>query len=122
MSCIKNYFLTLLQQCSEERFGQDAVEWAIVNGQIPIVCNLPTDLHTIFDQRSNCCDAPPEGELDRNHIGRCRQCGEGAVFESNYDRAVVAYQQHCREYDASHPIESGLVEEILRPVSLAESV
>jgi ribosomal protein L37E len=122
MSCIKNYFLALLQQCSEERFGQDAVEWAIVNGQIPIVCNLTTDLHTIFDQHSNCCDAPPKGELDRNHHGRCRQCGEGAVFESIYDCAVVAYQQHCREHDASHPIESGLAEEILRPVSLAESV
>jgi hypothetical protein len=121
MSAIKNYFLNLLHQCSEERFGQDAIEWAIVNGRIPIVCNLPADLHTIFDQRSNCCAAPPLGEL-HNHLGRCRQCQEVAQFESHYDRAVAAFQQHCRECDASHPIETGLQEEILRSQSPAEQV
>ena len=122
MSCIKNYFLNLLQQCSEEGFGQDAIEWAIVNGHIPIVYNLPTDLHTIFDQRSKCCDAPPVKVLPGERVPRCPHCHQPAEFESHYDRAVVAYQQHCREYDASHPIDHGLAEEILRPVSLAESV
>jgi hypothetical protein len=118
---MKNYFLNLLHQCSEERFGQDAIEWAIVSGRIPIVCNLPTDLHTIFDQRSRCCDAPPQGELQigksgSDRRGRCRRCGQVAEFESHYDRAVVAYQQHCHECDANHLIanESCLTGEILR--------
>jgi hypothetical protein len=32
MGMMKNYVLTLLQQCSEKQFGQDAIEWAIVTG------------------------------------------------------------------------------------------
>jgi len=123
MGSMKNYLLTLLEQCSEEKFGQDAVEAAIVNGALPLTYNLTTDLHTIFDLRSNCCDAPPQRECCANGSGRCRQCGEGAQFESNYDRFVVAYQKQCREHgDALVEIyhASGLMEEILRPIPLAQ--
>jgi hypothetical protein len=35
---------------------------------------------------------------------------------------VVAYQQHCREYDASQPNETGLAEETLRSIPLIEQV
>ena len=121
----KNYLLTILEQCSEEKFGQDAVEAALVNGTLTLTYNLPTDLHTIFDLRSNCCDAPPQGECCAKGSGRCSQCGEGAQFESNYDKAVVAYQKQCREHgDALVEVyrASGIMEEILRPMSLAQHI
>tara|TARA_Y100000593_G_scaffold29963_2_gene59387 strand:+ start:11299 stop:11448 length:150 start_codon:yes stop_codon:yes gene_type:complete len=40
---------------------------------------------------SNCCDAPPETELeykeefDAEPIGRCSKCKEGAIFYLNPD-------------------------------------
>ena len=122
---MKNYLLTILEQCSEEKFGQDAVEHALVTGALTLTYNLTTDLHTIFDRRSNCCDAPPQGECAADGARRCRQCGERATFETNYDRFIEAYQRQCREHgDALVEIyrTSGLLEEILRPVSLAQHI
>ena len=29
---------------------------------------------------SNCCGSIPIGELDRQNLGKCSKCGEGAVF------------------------------------------
>lgn len=123
---MKNHLLTLLEQCSEEKFGQDAIEAALVSGALKLTYNLPTDLHTIFDLRSNCCDAPPQGECCAKGSGRCRQCGEGAQFESKYDRFIVAHQNQCqaevrrREHgDALVEVypASGIMEDILRPRS-----
>jgi len=34
MGMMKKYLLNLLTLCSDEQFGQDAVEWAIMNGNI----------------------------------------------------------------------------------------
>jgi len=121
MGTMKNYLLTVLENCSEENFGQDAVEWAIATGRIVLTYNLPTDLHQIFDQRSACCDAPPQGETC-NHAGLCRHCRNHATFTTRYDEIIAAYQRHCREgHDALMQAyqTSGLLEEILRPVPLA---
>ena len=115
---MKNYLLTVLQNCSEEQFGQDAVEHAIVSGALKLTCNLPTDLHQIFDQRSACCDAPPLGET-RNHAGLCRQCRNHATFSTRYDEFVVAYRQYSRNREAAlMQSYAGLLEEILRPVPI----
>lgn len=128
------YLLTILEQCSEEKFGQDAVEHALVTGALKLTYNLATDLHTIFDQRSNCCDAPPQNGCASGRdagTGRCRQCGEVAVFETNYDRFVEANQKHCQaevrcqEHDDALVeiyCTAGLLEEILRPMSLAQRI
>ena len=45
MGMMKNYLLTLLQQCSEEKFGQDAIEWAIVSGRVRLTYDLDRDIH-----------------------------------------------------------------------------
>jgi hypothetical protein len=45
MGMMKNYLLNLLQQCSEEKFGQDAIEWAIVSGRVRLTYNLDHDIH-----------------------------------------------------------------------------
>jgi hypothetical protein len=121
MGSMKNYLLTLLQQCSEERTGQEAIEHALVCGTLKLTYNLQTDLHTIFDQRSTCCDAPMVA-VRKDREGICRQCRNQAMFETNYDRFIVAYQRKCQEHgEALTEVyrASGLLEEILRPVPLA---
>ena len=41
---MKNYLLKLLEQCSEEKFGQDAIEWAIVSGLVRLTYDLERDV------------------------------------------------------------------------------
>lgn len=41
---MKNYLLNLLQQCSEEKFAQDAIEWAIVSGMVRLTYDLDRDI------------------------------------------------------------------------------
>jgi hypothetical protein len=44
MGMMKNYLLNLLQQCSEGKFGQDAIEWAIISGRVRLTYNLDRDI------------------------------------------------------------------------------
>jgi hypothetical protein len=44
MGMMKNYLLNLLQQCSEEKFGQDAIEWAIESGMVHLTYDLDRDI------------------------------------------------------------------------------
>jgi hypothetical protein len=48
MGMMKNYLLTLLQQCSEEQFGQDVIEWAIVSGLVRLSYELDADIRSIM--------------------------------------------------------------------------
>ena len=94
MGLTKNYLLTVLENCSEENFGQDAVEWAIVAGHVALTGDLQTDLKTIMGP-----------------------VADGLPDETNYDRIIVAYRKaranlHDQTMDALHP----LFAEILRPL------
>ena len=44
MGMMKNYLLNLLQQCSEEQFGQDAIKWAITSGRVRLTYDLDRDI------------------------------------------------------------------------------
>ena len=44
MGMMKNYLLNLLQQCSEEKFGQDAIEWAVHSGLVRLTYDLERDI------------------------------------------------------------------------------
>ena len=44
MGMMKNYVLKLLQQCSEHKFGQDAIEWALVSGFVRLTYDLDKDI------------------------------------------------------------------------------
>jgi hypothetical protein len=44
MGMMKNYLLNLLQQCSEEQFGQDAIEWAVLSGRVRLTYDLERDV------------------------------------------------------------------------------
>ena len=50
MGQMKNYLLTVLENCSEEQFGQDAVEWAIQFGLVQLSYNLEADLRLIMGE------------------------------------------------------------------------
>ena len=44
MGMMKNYLLNLLHQCSEENFGQNAIEWAITSGLVRLTYDLDRDI------------------------------------------------------------------------------
>ena len=44
MGMMKNYLLNFLQHCSEEKFGQDAIEWAVVSGLVHLTYDLDRDV------------------------------------------------------------------------------
>ncbi len=48
MGMMKNYLLTLLEKCSEEQFGQDVIEWAIVSGLVRLSYDLDADVRSIM--------------------------------------------------------------------------
>jgi hypothetical protein len=47
---MKEYLLKLLELCSDENFGQEAVEYAILNGHLQLTYDLPTDLRIIMGE------------------------------------------------------------------------
>jgi hypothetical protein len=57
MGMIKNYLLRLLEQCSEERFGQDAIEWAIFSGLVRLSYELDADVHAIMPRYDEIIEA-----------------------------------------------------------------
>ena len=124
---LKRYLETLLHRCSDQAFGQDAVDHAIVTGAFPLTYVLDTDLAALFapvgPPLSNCCAAPAVDALSGDS-GRCARCGDGAHFaaETRYDQCVQTYQQVCRQHEevlVDSYVRSGLLEELLRPVPLA---
>jgi hypothetical protein len=48
MGMMKNYLLRLLEQCSEEKFGQDAIEWAIVSDLVHLTYDFDRDIREIM--------------------------------------------------------------------------
>ncbi len=57
MGMMKNYLLNVLQRCSEEQFGQDAIEWAIVSGFVTLSYNLERDVQKIMSNYDGIIDA-----------------------------------------------------------------
>ena len=57
MGMIKNYFLDLLQQCSEEQFGQDAIEWAVMTGFVTLSYEKDRDVRNIMSSYDSIIDA-----------------------------------------------------------------
>ena len=98
MGCMKNYLLNVLEKCSDEKFGQDAIEWAIVSGHVTLTHNLADDVRLIMG------DVP------------------GKPGTTRYDEIIEAYRRTTEEHGEAllgiyHA--SGLMEEILRPIPLA---
>ena len=67
MGMIKNYLLTLLQQCSEEQFGQDAIEWAIVSGFVRLSYELDADVRSIMLRYDEIIEAYRRSTAQASH-------------------------------------------------------
>ena len=50
MGMIKQYVLELLHLCSDQQFGQAAIEWAILTGKIKLTYDRETDLRFIMGE------------------------------------------------------------------------
>lgn len=57
MGMMKNYVLNLLQQCSEEKFGQDAIEWAVVSGLVRLTYDLDCDIRQTMSRYDEIIEA-----------------------------------------------------------------
>jgi hypothetical protein len=57
MGMMKNYLLKLLQQCSEEQFGQDAIEWAIGTGLVRLTYDLERDVRESMSRYDEIIEA-----------------------------------------------------------------
>jgi hypothetical protein len=95
MGMMKKYVGNLICLCSDERLGQDAVEWAIVSGHITLTYNLSQDLRTIMGEPGK----PETGKFPDllEHYQR--------MVQQNNELLIESYQP--------------LLEELLRPIPLA---
>jgi len=57
MGMMKHYLLKLLEQCSEEKFGQDAIEWAIVSGLVHLSYDLDRDVRESMSRYDEIIEA-----------------------------------------------------------------
>ena len=57
MGMMKNYLLNLLQQCSEEKFGQDAIEWSVVSGLVHLTYDLERDVRETMSRYDEIIEA-----------------------------------------------------------------
>lgn len=100
MSMMGDYLLKLLERCSDEQFGQDAVQFGITSGAIQLTYRLEADLRLIMGEPGK----PETGKYDE----LCANWRE--VCRDNNEQLVESY------------IESGIMEEILRPTSFAQQL
>jgi len=94
MGMMKKYLLNLLTLCSDEQFGQDAVEWAIMNGNIHLTYTLQEDLRLIMGEPGK----PETGQYDQivEHYRRTCRAHEEALWQS--------YQPLLEELNRSVPV------------------
>lgn len=57
MGMMKNYLLKLLAQCSEENFGQNAIEWAIGSGLVRLTYDLDRDIRQTMSKYDEIIEA-----------------------------------------------------------------
>ena len=67
MGMLKHYLLTVLERCSDEAFGQEAVEHAITTGAVQLTGVLDADLRAILAQYDQHCHAYREACRAHEH-------------------------------------------------------
>jgi len=94
MGMMKKYLLNLLTLCSDEQFGQDAVEWAIMNGNIHLTYTLQEDLRLIMGEPGK----PETGQYDAIVEAYRR------VLQQHYNSLVQSYRPLLEELNRSNPV------------------
>ncbi len=118
MGQIKNYLLRLQELCSDQKFGQDAVEWAVLSGWFKPTYNLEADLCRIF--------SPQMTQTNADSASAPSAQSADLPPETLYDQMCEAWRRRCRELEEqSWESMQPLLEEILgrpnfgHPVPLA---
>ena len=82
---LKRYLENLLHLCSDEAFGQNAVEWGLVNGHVQLTYDLDTDLRLIMGDachptlQHSPTPAPQPGCYDQLCAGYRHHCAQALV-------------------------------------------
>ncbi len=130
---MKRYLEQLWHRCSDEAFGQDAVEWGVLSGHVRLTYDLDTDLRTIMgdachpSQPRACpdCHRPTRLSTDADvpMIHCTGKCGWWKpVMLGEYGRLCEAYRAECRKHEAvlvSVYEQTGFLDEVQRPVPLS---
>jgi hypothetical protein len=94
MGMVKNYLLELICLCSDQEFGQDAVEWAIINEHIKLKYRLEEDLRLIMGEPGK-----PETGIYSTLV-----CAYQAHLQQNTATLVDSYQPLLEEINRSVPL------------------
>ncbi len=91
---MKNYLLDLLCSCSDQQFGQDAVEWAIVTGFVRLTYDREKDLRLIM------------GEPGKPETGSYPEIVEAyqRVVQKNYEDLIESYHPLLEELNRVLPL------------------
>ena len=83
MGMMKNYVVHLLHLCSDQQFGQDAVEWAIGTGYIQLTYDLNHDLRLIMGEPGKPDTGKYDGICDayRHVVHREWEVGDTELLE-----------------------------------------
>lgn len=96
---LAKYLNTIVCLCSDQQFGQNAVEWAILSSHVKLTGDRETDLRAIM------------GEPGKPETGQ-------------YDAICEAYRRECRNNEEllmQTYAHAGLLEEINRSVPIGEA-
>jgi hypothetical protein len=110
MGSLSNYLLTLLENCSEQQTGQDAVEWAIVTGRVKLTYDLQADLVTIMGEPGKP-DTGKYGEIIEGYQKVCQEHG-GALLEL-YEACGLIESRHRLVRPVSPAQQQRISEEVL---------
>jgi hypothetical protein len=120
MGMMKDYLLQLQEQCSQEQFGQDAVEWAVVSGWITLTYNLENDVRTIMGAPNIC---PRCNHFEVPDSLKCDECGIDLDPKprGQYDAICEAYRARRADLEeqtlqALEPLFAEIVAGFQKPV------
>ncbi len=120
MGLTKDYLLQIQQGCSEELFGQEAIEWAVYAGRVKLTGDLQTDLTLIMGAPNIC---PGCQHLEVPDSLKCDECGIDLHPNprGQYDDLIEAYRAATRDHGRSLAAvyrATGFLDEILKPQPL----
>jgi len=95
MGMMKNYLLNLLQQCSEEKFGQDAIEWAVVSGSVRLTYNLEGDVREAMSRYDEI--------IEKYRLSQAQTTNRQQNQLAPMERAVP--QRRAKASDAKHSVK-----------------
>ncbi len=96
MGMMKSYLLRLLEQCSEEQFGQCAVEWAIGTGLVRLTYDFDPDIREIMSRYDEIIEAyrrsqaQDKGEISKLHAPMQRAVPQRRVKADVSDSSTKA--------------------------------